>query len=458
MSSGRLDAAILNGTVVSPSGRFAANVGIRGEKIAIVTRTPLRADRIIDAGGKLILPGLLDPHGHMQHCWNDGDALRNETRRMALGGVTTYLDYPSDPRGPLACMGLWRSRIESDSYVDMGVHPIINGEKTLSQLKELFERHGVSSFKFFFSGQERELYPSIFALNDGALVRAFEMIAALGPPARAAVHAENWEIGWFLEEELKAQGRGDGAAWTDAHPHICEEEAIARACFYAGKTGCPLYVVHIAVGEGPRILQQARRRGVDVIGETCPHYLLIDREDDRIALAKYNPAIKWETDRESLWRAVGGNGIDCIGSDHIASTGKEGAFADKGGDIWSAATGLPGSGTILFTLLLGVQQKRLSLERLVQVSSLHPARAFGLYPRKGHVGAGADADLVILDPEREFTFRNRDFLLAVSLLDGTRVKGWPEKVLRRGEVVVEEGRVLGKPGGRYLECRQGGRP
>ncbi len=139
---------------------------------------------------------------------------------------------------------------------------------------------------------------------------------------------------------------------------------------------------------GPGILAGARRRGVDVIGETCPHYLLVDREDRRIALAKYNPAVKWKTDREALWVAVGGDGIDCLGSDHIASAGMEEQFMNKEKDIWAARAGLSGSGTILFTLLDGVRQKRLSFERLVALTSYNPARAFGLFPRKGHIGVG----------------------------------------------------------------------
>ncbi|MFQ5911924.1 MAG: dihydroorotase family protein [Nitrospinota bacterium] len=454
MPTNKLDTAILNGTVVSPTGRFAVNVGIRDGRIAVLSTGRLAAKRRIDAGGKLLLPGLIDPHGHMQSCWENGEAFRHETRRKVLGGVTTYLDYASGPRGPLESMERWKPHIEAHSYVDMGIQPIINGKGALSEIEDLLELHGVSSFKFFFSGLERELYPTIFSLNDGVLVRAFEIVAALGPPTRAVVHAENWEIGWFLEDEFRGQGRMDGAVWTDAHPHICEEEGIARACFYAEKTGCPLYIVHIGVGAGPRILADARRKGVDVIGETCPHYLLVNRDDRRIALAKYNPAIKWETDREALWLAVGGNGIDCLGSDHIASTGMEEQFTNKEKDIWAARSGLPGSGTILFTLLDGVQRKRLSLERLVALSSYNPARAFGLFPRKGHIGVGADADIVILDPDRVFTFRNRDFLLHVSLLEGMRIRGRPERVLLRGETVVENGRVVaGEPGGEYLERR-----
>ena len=454
MPSTRLDTAILNGTVVSPAGRFAANVGIRDGRIAIVSTGRLAAKRKIDAGGKLLLPGLIDPHGHMAHCWGDGDGFRHETRRMALGGVTTYLDYASGPRGPLDSIGGWKSHIESHSFVDMGVQPIINGKETLSEINDLFALHGISSFKFFFSGLERELYPTIFALDDGALLRAFEIIAALDPPARAVVHAENWEIGWFLEEEFRRQGRMDGAVWTDAHPHICEEEGISRACLYAERTGCPLYVVHVGFSGGPRLLQKARQRGVDVIGETCPHYLLVDREDPRIGLGKYNPAIKLKTDQEALWRAIGGNGLDCVGSDHIASTGHEEAFAQKDRDIWNAPAGLPGSGTILSTLLQGVQRKDLTYERLAAVSSHNAARAFGLFPRKGHIGVGADADIVILDPSRAFTFRNRDFLLGVSLLEGMRIRGRPERVLLRGRTIVENGRVTaGGPGGRYLERR-----
>ena len=179
--------------MVSPAGRFAANVGIRDGRIAVVSTGRLAAKRKIDAGGKLLLPGQIDPHGHMAHCWGDGEGFRHETRRKALGGVTTYLDYASTPQGPLESMDHWRSQIETHSYVDIGIQPIIKGKETLSEIKDLLRLHGISSFKFYFSGLERELYPTIFSINDGVLVRAFEIIAALGPPSRAVVHAENWE-------------------------------------------------------------------------------------------------------------------------------------------------------------------------------------------------------------------------------------------------------------------------
>ena len=450
----RLDCVILNGTVVSPHGRFKANVGIRKGRVAVLTRSPLNGEEEIDASGKLLLPGLVDPHGHMAHAWTNGDAFRNETQRMILGGVTSYLDYSAGVKGPLDSIGGWISQIESHSYVDIGIQPIINGAETLSELERLFKGYGVSSFKFFFGGQERELYPHIFALNDGALLRGFEIVSALGPPARACVHAENWEIGWFLEKELRESGRTDGAVWTDAHPHICEEESIGRALLYAAQATCPLYIVHIALGKGPRLLERAKRRGVDVVGETCPHYLSMHRGHRLIGPAKYNPAVKLKKDQDEIWEAVAGRGLDCIGSDHIASTGQEEGFVDKDKDIWNAWAGLPGSGTILSTLLQGVRKKGLGFERLVEVSSYNPARTFGLYPRKGRIGPGADADIVILDPDKGFTFRNEDFLLKVSLLDGVRIKGKVDRVMLRGRTVAENGRVRPQePTGRYLERR-----
>jgi dihydroorotase-like cyclic amidohydrolase len=378
MVSGRLDSAILNGTVVSPFGSFLANVGIRGEKIVIVTTQSLTAKKRIDAEGKWILPGILDSHGHMLHCWKNGEGFGKETRRMALGGVTTYVDYAADSRGPLKAFPEWISHIETHSHVDMGIHPVMKGEESLSEIETLYERYGTSSIKFYFSAQEIELYPDVYAVNDGVLLRGFEIISRLGPEARAVVHGENWEIGWFLEKEFKAKGRTDGAVWTDAHPHICEEEGMLRACLYAERTRCPLYIAHIGIGTGPQILKEARRKGVDVVGETCPHYLVVDRDDRRIALAKHNPAVKLKEDQDLLWGALEDGSIGCVGSDHIATTGMEQAFAHKERDIWDAITGVPGSATILFTLLRGVRQKRITLERLVQLTSYHPARAFGL--------------------------------------------------------------------------------
>lgn len=449
------DLAIVGGTLVSPGGTKQSSVGILDGKIAAVVDPgiPLDASSTIDASGKHIFPGVIDPHVHMKALNQTfGETLQRETRSLITGGVTTALIFIEAPNASYEPVLAERvAAIPQSGYTDVGFHPIIMGLDHVREFPTLARKWGVSSAKMYFAANGRELYPGTIAVDDGTLWSAMGMLAALGSPAIAMVHAENWEIASAITQELQAAGRKDPAAWTESKPNPLEEECMKRAAYFAEQQNCPLYVVHISTAQGPQVIIDARARSVQMYGETCPHYLMIHAHHEKAAMAKYNPAIKWEDDNAALWEALASGKLQCVGSDHIPVRWPD---KSKGGfdDIWTARGGVPGSATI-FPLMLseGVNKGRLSLEQVAAVTSANAARIFGLSDRKGTIAAGFDADLVIADLNKRVTVRPELLQLDFTLFDGQEFTGWPETTVLGGVPVVVNGEVTGKPGqGKYL--------
>ncbi|MBI3076102.1 MAG: amidohydrolase family protein [Deltaproteobacteria bacterium] len=445
------DLFIRGGTVVSPQGRTRAHVAVQDGRIAAITLEEHEAHRVIDAEGKYVLPGVIDPHGHFASRRTFEESCLIETRRMAAGGVTSYLDFLQAKDGSyIPRVEQARKFIEQHSVIDMGLHAIVMTRQHVQELAA-YVKLGVISFKFYMAARGAELYPNTLSVDDGLLYEGLEAIARLGPPALAMVHAENWEIAWALSDRLKAAGRTDAAAWSEGKPGLCEEDAMRRATYLAWKLGCPLYIVHIGIGTCREILREARGWGATVYGETCPHYLMVHKDHPMARIAKYNPAIKLAQDNAGLWEALAEGTIQCLGSDHIPGDRVHKFPPGKDGSIWDAVGGVPGSPTILPLMLHGVSTGRLTLERVVEVTSANAARILGLYPRKGAIAIGADADLVVVDLSRRVRFRPELLLSEFSIFDGFEFQGWPVMTILRGTVIMEEGEVVGKNGsGRYL--------
>jgi allantoinase len=290
--------------------------------------------------------------------------------------------------------------------------------------------------------------------DDGVLWEGMEKIAAWG--SLLGVHAENHDLAMRLGARLQRAGRCDMRAWCEARPPEVEREAIQRAHTVARATGCRLHIVHLSTPDGGRLVATARNAGQRVTVETCPHYLLLDEE----AFARLGPAAKCAPPLrarpavEGLWRQVLDGIIDCIASDHSPCPPED--KARGAGDVWQAWGGITGVQTLVPLLVSeGVHRRGLPLERLVQLTSANAARIFGLYPRKGSLLPGTDADVVILDPDREWTitaewlrYRHR-----LSPFLGWRVRGWIDRVLIRGRTVVQDGEIVGTPGSGRLVCR-----
>ena len=446
------DLLIAGGTVVSPLGLQRADVVVREGRIAALLADggDLAAGRVVDARGRYILPGLIDPHVHfisgnrtlLQSCEREGPSL-------LLGGVTSCFTFQSCEGSYLEPIREGIEIIKRHALVNVGYTLTLFLDQHLQELEAYRSALGVISFKMFNGAGGMELFRPTRGVEDDFFLRAAEAIRDLGAPCFLRVHAENWHIARMLAGRLRSAGREDAAAWTESRPDFVEVDAVQRALLLAGQAGCSLYLVHITTEETPALTRAARARGQRVWLETCPHYLAIDKDHPLAYVAKEVPAVKEREDVEALWRALADGTIDVMASDHIAMRA-----ADKGleGSVWDSRAGLPGSGTILPLLLSeGYHRRGLSLQRIAAVSSANAARIFDLYPRKGAILPGSDADLVVVDLEREMEFRPELVGVDFSPLTGMRLKGWPVMTIVRGQVAMEEGRVTAEPGsGEYL--------
>jgi dihydropyrimidinase len=313
---------------------------------------------------------------------------------------------------------------------------------------------GITSYKFYmaYTRDEAAVF-GIRAMEDEQVLEGLRITKEIGAPALVMVHAENMSIIHDLKAKYIAEGRNDLKAWTDARPDIAEEEATRRAIWYAEETGGRLYIVHMTIGRGVQWVREAQARGVQVIAETCPHYLVLTKFDhDKVGhLGKVNPPLRDEWNQQQLWEGVRNGAVTCVGSDHSTITPK----ADKvQKDIWSAVPGFPGAGMLLPIMLSeGYHKGRISLEKIAAVLSYNNAVVWGLYPRKGVIRVGSDADFAIvdLDQKRVVTPEYMQSFADWGLYDGWELTGWPTMTIVRGQVVVENGRIVGSEGyGQYL--------
>lgn len=443
------DIVIRGGTLVNAWGRVRADLGITGERIAALGEPGQRLEgtRVLDATGLFVLPGRIDPHVHMYWPdWDRAEGIRTSTRAAIAGGTTTVLHFVITSGSLLEHLDEMRRLFDANALCDGAFHGQVTSELNVTEIPEL-ARRGVISFKFSMAYRGAEAKPPLQGMDDGLLFRGFREVGRLGDGALAMVHAENIEVFFGLRDELKASGRTD-VRWTEARPPFCEEEAMNRAIVLAGAASCPLYIVHITIRQGPRIVRDARARGGRVIGETCPQYLTLTKDTDPVR-AKINPPLREADDCAALWTAVADGSLSTIGSDHAPTSLRHKT------DLWTGIVGVPGVETALPLLLSeGVNKGRLSLERLVDVTATAPARIFGLHPAKGVLQVGSDADIVLVDLDEERVVDGRRDLHQgsdFSPYDGMRLRGWPVMTLLRGRVVMQDRKVKADPGtGRFI--------
>jgi len=347
---------------------------------------------------------------------------------------------------------------------------VLTSEEHVDEIPNLANALGCWSFKHFFNANKSRYPTDTLAQHPGVeiplLFRSLEIIAGLGPPAIGMVHCEDQDIIWLLEDRLKAAGRNDLRAWAEARPGWIEALRMRIAYDIARAVGAPLYCVHVAAAEGVDILAEARRAGYPFWAETCPHYLThtADMEDEIGCWGRVNTAIKFDSDRDRLWEGIKDGSISNMGTDH-GSFMRE--VKENGGgqhnNIWNAKSSIASGMEHLLPVLMtyGVHAGRIDIEDLVRVACKNNASAFGLYPRKGTLRVGSDADIVLVDPEREVTV-TPDFYHGQpdwSIYYGHTFKGLPHFVTLRGKVVVEEREALEQPSsGTYLNPARGGRP
>jgi dihydropyrimidinase len=401
----------------------------------------------VDAGGRYVLPGAIDPHVQLYPA-EDYAHYATETRSAAIGGVTTIVKMHRDLDGYDA--ESFRAEIagaESRAHVDFCFHLALMSDPQIAAVEEYVEELEITSFKLFTAYRGEEGYRiGIQGVDDGQLLRALEEIGRAG--GVALVHCESQDLAAAALARVRASGRDGLRAFADSRPWPVEAEAVRRVAFLADVAACPLYVVHVTARQALDALVAARRNGQRVYVETEAHYLTETADSPAGALAKVIPPVREADDVAALWAGLAGGEVDTIGSDHVAAS-----RARKQGTIWDAQLGFAGIATILPVLLSeGVNQGRLSLARVAEVTSRNPARIFGLQ-RKGRLIPGADADFVVVDLELERVVDAASLGSAsdFSIYEGRVLRGWPVLTACRGTVVMRDGEVVGPEGhGRFL--------
>jgi len=443
-----LDLIVKNGTIVSPAASQRGHVLIDGGKVLeIQTRDDLPpARRVIDATGLHVLPGLIDPHVHFRVPGLDyKEDFETGSRAAAAGGITTVIDMPNvvPPTATVEAFHAKAQHVRGTAYVDYGFYAVLISGNS-DQILPLADA-GVVGYKIFLG----ETVGNIPAPEDGEIIDAWRIMAQTG--LRCGVHAEDNGIILYLRKKLQHEGRNDPLAHLESRPAVAEAEAISRAILFAREAGSKLMIYHLSSADGVDLVRRGKASGVDVMAETGPHYLLLEGEDmvrRRLgSLLKISPPVRSREHAEALWRGLLDGTIEVLGTDHSPHTREEKMADAPMGDIWKALAGWPGVETAVPLMLTQVNAGVLSLNHYVKVQTEGAARAWRLWPRKGHLGRGADGDVTIVDLRREGTI-DQDRLHSkskVTPFHGFRVTGMPVYTIVRGHVVMENGRVSGRP-------------
>lgn len=439
-----VDIVIGGGRVATPYGLVEASIGVDDGKVVSITKGALapEADRVVDAGGRLILPGMIDMHVHFRDPgFPEREDFETGTRAAAAGGVTTVADMPNTVPSVTSVEALEEKKgiAERKALIDFA---LIGGAGALRRetLVSLAEG-GVAAFKTFMIARFEEL-----AASDGQMLENFTAIAQTRRPC--LIHAENEDIVSRWREKAKALGRRDPIAHSEFRPPIAEVEATMRTILLAEETAVHLHICHMTAKGAVDILGWAKGRGINVTGETSPNYLLLTADVmKRLGpYAKIDPPLRGPDDQRRLWEALRDGTLDVLASDHAPYTEEE---KERGWeDIFEAPSGGVAVETALPLMLDRVNRGDLRLERLVEVFSTNPAKILGLYPRKGAIRIGADADLIVVDMRRDFTIRGESLhsKQRKTPFEGYRGRGLPLMTIVRGEVVMEDGEVRGRPG------------
>ncbi|HEX8187121.1 MAG TPA: dihydropyrimidinase [Pyrinomonadaceae bacterium] len=448
---------IRNGRVVTAVDDYKADVLIEGEKVSTIgAKLDVAADVVIDAAGKLVIPGGIDPHTHMELPFGGTEAsddFRTGTTAAAHGGTTTIIDFAVQYKGQALVEGVdnWHKKAEGKCVIDYGFH-LITTELEDNQTEELHAvmDEGVTSFKLFMA------YPGVFLADDATIFRAMSAAGERG--GLVCMHAEN---GIVINEIIKralAEGRTAPKYHALTRPTVAEAEGVHRAIRLAEMAESPVYIVHLSCADALNQVREARDRGLPAFAETCPQYLFLSIDDygEGFEGAKYvmTPPLRERWNQDELWKGLKTDDLQVISTDHCPFCMKE--QKELGRDDFSKIpNGAPGVEHRMSLIYDGgVAQGRVSLNRFVELTSTAAAKMFGLFPRKGTIAVGSDADIVVFDPDAEQTISSATHHMNVdySAYEGRRVKGVVETVLSRGSVVVEGGEFKGRAGaGRFLK-------
>ncbi len=443
---------IKNGRIITAEQDYIADIYIEKDKIKTIGLSlDIQADKIIDAKGKYVIPGGIDVHTHLDMPFGgttSSDDFETGTIAAAFGGTTSLIDFAIQPKGKSMREGLdiWRKKAEGKATIDYGFHMIITDlpDERISEMDDMV-KEGITSFKLFLA------YPNVLMVDDATIFKALKQTSKNG--GLVCMHAENGMVIDHIVKETVAKGNLSPLYHALSRPTAAEGESTNRAIALAEMAGTPIYIVHLTCNDALLKVSDARDKGQRVFAETCPQYLYLSVDDiakPDFEGAKYvfSPPVREKWNQEKLWAGLQQNNLQVVSTDHCPFNfiGQK----DLGkGDFTKIPNGGPGLENRMHLMYQGgVNEKRLSLNRWVELTSTNPAKIFGMYPRKGTIAPGSDADIVIWDPEKEYMISVKTHHMAVdySMYEGKKVKGNADLVISRGEVIVEKEKFFGKPG------------
>ncbi|AMM16382.1 phenylhydantoinase [Burkholderia sp. PAMC 28687] len=459
---------IKGGRIITAVDDYVADILVECERVVCIGLNLEGGEdaRVIDAAGLLVFPGGVDCHTHMENTFGPSvtaDNFASGTRSAAFGGTTTIIDFALQTAGtsPLDAIARARGKADSKASIDYGFHVIVTqvDERVLGDMQYAIRHEGVSSFKMFMA------YPGTVMSDDAAIFQAMRMVGQHG--GMIALHAENGTIIDLLIKEALAQGHTAPKYHALTRPAIMEGEATHRGIKLAELAEAPVYFVHLSAKEALKHVIEARDLGIPVFAETCPHYLFFDESayaDESFDIARYvmSPPLRSKDAQNALWTALKTDDLQLISTDHCPYCMKEGHLGRVnqkpfGADDFSKIpNGVPGVETRMTVVYNGgVRPGRISLNRFVELMSTAPAKLFGLFPKKGTIAVGSDADIVLFDPDESHTISadtqhsDCDF----TLFEGHRVTGRVKKVLLRGELLIDDNDWVGRSGGGEFVAR-----
>jgi dihydropyrimidinase len=443
---------IKNGTIVTATDQYRGDVFVDGETITTIgTHLTTRADRVIDAMGKYLFPGGIDVHTHLDMPFGgttSADDFESGTIAAACGGTTTIVDFAIQYRGQTLhhAWETWMKKADGRAAIDYGFHMIVTdlSEQVEQEMDDLVKQ-GVTSFKLFMA------YPGVFMLDDATIFRALLRTGKNG--GTICMHAENGGVIDVLVKRALAEGKTAPKYHALTRPARAEAEATHRAIALAEMADVPIYIVHLSAAEALEMVAEARNRGLPAYAETCPQYLFLsydNYEEPGFDGAKYvmSPPLRHKDTQDRLWRGLAFNDLQAISTDHCPFCMKEQKTLGAG-DFSKIPNGAPGIETRMSLVYDGgVRPGRISLNRFVELTATSPAKIFGLFPRKGTIAPGSDADIIVFDPEKKVRLAARSLHMKVDYnpYEGREVTGATDTVVSRGRVIVEHGTFTGRAG------------
>lgn len=455
---------IKNGRIITAADDYHADIFVENETITKIGKPlSLSADTVIDASGKLVIPGGIDPHTHFELPFGkegivSSDDFETGTRAAALGGTTTIIDFPTQEKGrsTFEALETWHKKAQGKCAIDYGFHMIITDmpEERLPEMRMLADKEGITSFKLFMA------YPGVLYVDDGALYRVMREAGEIG--GVIAMHAENGIVIDEIVKRVMQEGKSEPKWHALTRPPRMEAEAVHRAIAIAEVANVPVYIVHLSCAAALEPVIAARDRGVLAFAETCPQYLFLDDsyyDLPGFEAAKYvmTPVLREKWNQEILWKGLKSGDLQTIGTDHCPFffEGQKTLGKQNFTRIPNGAPGVENRMSLVYTG--GVVEERISLNRFVEITSTAAAKIFGLFPRKGAIAVDSDADMVLFNPERKETISvnnpvTHHMNVDYNAYEGFEIQGLAETVVSHGKVIVRDCKYIGKKGdGRYLK-------